>query len=89
MQQAMRYSFVLVLPFTLLSGLTTPISSMPGALRMTTLINPLRYAIDIARCLLGGRGACAAGRSPPSAHAESNRSDEAASSPTALPGQAA
>ena len=30
MQQAMLFSFVLVMPFTLLSGLTTPISSMPG-----------------------------------------------------------
>jgi ABC-2 type transport system permease protein len=49
MQQAMLYSFMLVMPFTLLSGLTTPISSMPPVLQSATLINPLRYAIDIAR----------------------------------------
>ena len=47
MQQAMLFSFVLVMPFTLLSGLTTPLSSMPTALQYFTLINPLRYAIDI------------------------------------------
>jgi len=48
MQQAMLYSFMLVMPFTLLSGLTTPISSMPASLQTATLFNPLRYAIDIA-----------------------------------------
>ena len=48
MQQAMLYSFMLVMPFTLLSGLTTPISSMPRSLQAATLINPLRYAIEIA-----------------------------------------
>ena len=30
MQQAMLYSFVVMMPFALLSGLTTPISSMPA-----------------------------------------------------------
>lgn len=49
MQQALLFSFVLVMPFTLLSGFTTPISSMPGWLQSATLVNPLRYAIDIAR----------------------------------------
>lgn len=48
MQQALLFSFVLVLPFTLLSGLATPISSMPRILQYVTLANPLRYAIDIA-----------------------------------------
>lgn len=58
MQQAMLYSFVLLMPFTLLSGLTTPISSMPQALQDATLLNPLRYAIDIAhRVYLEGSGA--------------------------------
>ena len=41
MQQALLFTFVLVLPFTLLSGLTTPVSSMPKALQYVTLINPL------------------------------------------------
>ncbi len=49
MQQAMLYSFVVTLPFTLLSGLSTPISSMPKALQYATLANPLRYAIDMAQ----------------------------------------
>jgi len=49
MQQAMLFSFLLIMPFSLLSGLTTPISSMPEILRYFTLVNPLRYAIDIAR----------------------------------------
>lgn len=47
MQQAMLYSFVVMMPFILMSGLTTPISSMPDALQYFTLINPLRYAIEI------------------------------------------
>ena len=29
MQQAMLYSFMVIMPFVLLSGLTTPLSSMP------------------------------------------------------------
>ena len=48
MQQAMLFSFLLIMPFALLSGLTTPMSSMPMLLQYVTLINPLRYAIDIA-----------------------------------------
>jgi ABC-2 type transport system permease protein len=57
MQQAMLFSFMLILPFTLLSGLTTPISSMPPVLQYLTAINPLRYAIDIAqRVYLEGVG---------------------------------
>jgi pyoluteorin transport system permease protein len=48
MQQAMLFSFVLLMPFTLLSGLTTPIANMPTVLQYFTLMNPLRYAIDIA-----------------------------------------
>lgn len=57
MQQAMLFSFLLIMPFSLLSGLTTPISSMPQSLQYLTLINPLRYAIDIAhRVYLEGAG---------------------------------
>lgn len=57
MQQAMLYSFVAVMPFTLLSGLTTPISGMPQWLQYVTYINPLRYAIEIAhRVYLEGAG---------------------------------
>ena len=47
MQQAMLFAFVLVMPFALLSGLTTPVDNMPRVLQYFTVINPLRYAIDI------------------------------------------
>ncbi len=57
MQQAMLYSFLVMMPFALLSGLTTPISSMPRVLQYVTLINPLRYAIEIThRVYLEGAG---------------------------------
>jgi ABC-2 type transport system permease protein len=49
MQQAMLYTFVLVSPMMLLSGLTTPVENMPGALQVVTLANPLRFAIDLVR----------------------------------------
>lgn len=46
------------MPFTLLSGLTTPISNMPRSLQYFTLGDPLRHAIDIAqRVYLEGAGA--------------------------------
>jgi ABC-2 type transport system permease protein len=57
MQQAMLYAFVLIMPFAMLSGLTTPISNMPLVFQYFTLINPLRYAISIAqRVYLEGVG---------------------------------
>jgi ABC-2 type transport system permease protein len=49
MQQAMLSSLLFIMPFSLLSGLTTPISNMPSVLQYFTVINPLKYAIDIAR----------------------------------------
>jgi len=57
MQQAMLYTFVIMLPFALLSGLTTPLSNMPDIFQDFTYLNPLRYAIDIAhRVYLEGAG---------------------------------
>jgi ABC-2 type transport system permease protein len=57
MQQAMLYTLMVMMPFILLSGLATPISSMPVALQWFTRINPLRYAIDIShRVYLEGVG---------------------------------
>jgi ABC-2 type transport system permease protein len=57
MQQAMLYAFLLVMPFALLSGLTTPFNSMPEALQTVMIINPLRYALDITkRVYLEGAG---------------------------------
>jgi ABC-2 type transport system permease protein len=57
MQQAMLYAFLLVLPFALLSGLTTPFSSMPDVLQTVMIVNPLRYALDLTkRIYLEGAG---------------------------------
>ncbi len=57
MQQAMLFTFVTVIPFALLSGLTTPIANMPSALQYLMIINPLRYAIDLVhRVYLEGAG---------------------------------
>ena len=57
MQQAMFYTFVLVMPLMLLSGLTTPIRNMPQWLQVATVVNPLRYAIDLVqRVYLEGVG---------------------------------
>jgi ABC-2 type transport system permease protein len=49
MQQAMLFSFVLLMPFILLSGLATPIGNMPDVFQYLTFLNPLRYAIDLTR----------------------------------------
>jgi ABC-2 type transport system permease protein len=57
MQQAMLYGFVVMMPFALLSGLTTPVSNMPRTLQQLTVVNPLRFAIDLVhRVYLEGAG---------------------------------
>lgn len=57
MQQAMLYTFVLVMPMILLSGLTSAISNMPTAMQYITLANPLRYGIEmVQRVYLEGAG---------------------------------
>ncbi len=57
MQQAMLFTFVLVVPLMLLSGLTTSIKSMPLPMQYATLVNPLRYAVDLVqRVYLEGVG---------------------------------
>ncbi len=57
MQQAMLYTFVLIMPMMLLSGLTTPVRNMPEILQIATLANPLRFAIDLVqRVYLEGVG---------------------------------
>jgi ABC-2 type transport system permease protein len=57
MQQAMLYSFVYLMPMTLLSGLASPIENMPQALQILTYANPLRYGIDFMhRIYLEGAG---------------------------------
>jgi ABC-2 type transport system permease protein len=57
MQQAMLYTFVLMMPLVLLSGMTTPIANMPVAMQWLTTINPARYAIHLVqRVYLEGVG---------------------------------
>jgi ABC-2 type transport system permease protein len=57
MQQAMLFAFILILPFAMLSGLTTPFSSMPSILQTVMVINPLRYSLDLTkRVYLEGAG---------------------------------
>jgi ABC-2 type transport system permease protein len=49
MQQAMLYTFVVLMPMMLLSGLTTPVATMPDLLQVATLANPIRFGIDLVR----------------------------------------
>lgn len=49
MQQAMLYTFLLMMPLMLLSGLLTPVQTMPAILDTLTYANPLRFAIDMVR----------------------------------------
>ncbi len=49
MQQAMLYTFLLIMPLMLLSGLMSPVSNMPRVLQIATYVNPLRFGMDLAR----------------------------------------
>ncbi|MFO1294513.1 MAG: ABC transporter permease [Rubrivivax sp.] len=49
MQQAMLYTFLLIMPLMLLSGLFTPVRNMPEVLQIATYANPLRFGMDIVR----------------------------------------
>jgi len=56
-QQAFLGVFLFILPANLLSGMLTPVSSMPAWLEPLTLLNPVRYYIEILRAaLLEGAG---------------------------------
>ncbi|MDR1203591.1 MAG: ABC transporter permease [Tannerellaceae bacterium] len=48
-QQAMFTAFFFIIIFALMSGLFTPVSSMPEWAQTLTLFNPLRYFIDVMR----------------------------------------
>ena len=48
-QQANLATFLLFQPFMMLSGFTFPIRSMPQAVQWFTLINPMRYFLEIVR----------------------------------------
>ncbi|VCU70695.1 Inner membrane transport permease YbhR [Pigmentiphaga humi] len=49
LQQAMLYTFLLIMPLMLLSGLLTPVRNMPEALQIATYANPLRFGMSIVR----------------------------------------
>ncbi len=49
MQQAMLYTFLLIMPLMLLSGLLTPVKNMPQVLQIATYANPLRFGMSIVR----------------------------------------
>ncbi len=49
MQQAMLYTFLIIMPLMLLSGLLTPVHNMPEVLQVATYANPLRWGIDLVR----------------------------------------
>ena len=49
MQQAMFMMFFFIIIMILLSGLFTPIASMPDWAQTVTLFNPLRYFVDVMR----------------------------------------
>jgi ABC-2 type transport system permease protein len=57
MQQAMLYTFLLIMPLMLLSGLLTPVRNMPEPLQIATYANPLRFGMSIVRSVyLEGAG---------------------------------
>lgn len=49
MQQALLYTFSLLMPMILLSGFLTPVDSMPTFFQYATLLNPIRYGVTFAQ----------------------------------------
>ena len=49
MQQVMVYTFVIIMPMVLLSGLATPVRNMPKILRIITYANPMRFGVETIR----------------------------------------
>ena len=48
-QQALLTSFLILMPSVMLSGFLFPISNMPDPIRYATVINPMRWYLDILR----------------------------------------
>lgn len=46
MQQAMFFTFVILVPMVILSGLVTPVDNMPEILQIVTYADPLRFALN-------------------------------------------
>jgi len=51
-QQAMSLAFFFIMIFMLMSGLFTPIDSMPGWAKVIAHINPVTYFIDVMRMVV-------------------------------------
>lgn len=45
LQQSILGAFVIIIPFAMLSGLSTPAESMPDLFRQLSLVNPLRHGV--------------------------------------------
>ena len=56
-QQSFLAGFLFIMPAVLLSGVVSPVRSMPGWLQAITLLNPVRHDAEVMRsCLLRGAG---------------------------------
>jgi ABC-2 type transport system permease protein len=51
-QQAFLGGFLFLLPAILLSGVMTPIRAMPDWMQTVTLLNPVRYYVEVMRSVL-------------------------------------
>jgi len=51
-QQAMFVTFFIMMIYLLMSGLFTPIDSMPGWVQMISQLNPVRHFVTISRAIL-------------------------------------
>ena len=48
-QQAFLGAFLFLVPSVILSGFATPLANMPKAIQAITLLNPLRYFLEVSR----------------------------------------
>ncbi len=46
LQQAMIWTFLIAVPFAMLSGMATPVSSMPDIIQHCMVVNPIRWSIE-------------------------------------------
>ena len=51
LQQAIVGTFLCLVPMVMLSGITTPVASMPPLFQKLTLANPMRYGVELVRRL--------------------------------------
>lgn len=57
LQQAMIWTFIFAIPMAMLSGMTTPVASMPDIIQYAMIVNPIRWGINaLHRLFLEGAG---------------------------------